>query len=212
MRSHTSRFYGRARAAILVAAFCLSWPCQSSAQSTTTRREDRRAEMEARQRALHSVEGAAKRPPAKAADKRPVYREVAEDFEKLQLESYHISASAEPAAKPEYKQIEERAAEIKKRATRLKQALALPGDDDDDEQTPRKTEEALTDESLKAAILSLNTTVKSFAWNPIFQKPDVVDLEQSAKASRDLKDILRLCERIRKAARALAKSAGEKTQ
>jgi hypothetical protein len=207
MRNHTSRLDGRASAVIAaLSILCLS--CPSSAQITPTRRDERRADMEARQTALRNVERAAKGPASKKSDSRPSYRQVAEDFEKLQVQSHELCTAVESSPHSEYKQIGEAAAEIRRRAARLKEALALPGAEE--ERPPRKAEEALTPEGLKSAVLSLDASVKSFVWNPVFQKPDVVDLEQSAKARRDLEEILRQSEDIRKAARSLAKSRGER--
>jgi hypothetical protein len=49
--------------------------------------------------------------------------------------------------------------------------------------------------------------VKAFAWNPVFRKPDVVDLEQSSKASRDLEGVISLSDQIRRSAAELARGA-----
>jgi hypothetical protein len=52
--------------------------------------------------------------------------------------------------------------------------------------------------------------VNSFVWNPVFQRPGVIDLELSSKASHDLEQIIRLSERIRRGAADLGKGAGKK--
>ena len=159
--------------------------------------------MEARQRALRTLSETLKKPPRKEPDTRPSYQQVAEDFQQLQLSNYNLAGSAEPGAKLDYGQITEEAAEVRRRASRLKATLALPSGKKDEKQ--KKDEEALTPEGVKAAITSLDALVKSFVWNPVFQKPDVLDAENSAKASRELEDILRLSEEIRRSAESLGK-------
>lgn len=212
MQLHVSRLTGRpyAVAVAAVALLALSlWPCAARAQSAQTRRDEWRAEMEARQRALRKHSDAARRPRPRTPDGRPIYQDAAKDFEQLQVRSHQLSLTAGAGGAPDYKQIREHAAEIRRRASRLKQSLALPDVDD----APRRkgSEVAFTREWLTAAVASLEATVRSFAWNPTFQQPDVVVVEHSVKARRDLEEILALCERIGKAADALGKgkSAGK---
>ena len=68
--------------------------------------------------------------------------------------------------------------------------------------------EIVSSEELTSAAASLNALVNSFVWNPVFQRPGVIDLELSAKASRDLEGIIRLSEQIRRSAEGLGKVAG----
>lgn len=204
MQCHFSRLAGRPCAVAAVALLALSlWPCVARAQSAQTRRDEWRAEMESRQRALRKHSDAARRPPPKARDSRPSYQDVAKDFEQLQVRSYQLSLAAGAGARHDYKQIREHAAEIRRRASRLKQTLALP--DVPDAPKQKRSEVAFTPGSLAAAVVSLEAAVQSFAWNPTFQRPDVVVVENSIKARHDLEEILALCERIGKAADALGK-------
>ena len=64
-------------------------------------------------------------------------------------------------------------------------------------------------ETIRRALLKLDALIMSFIGNPVFQKPGVVDAEQSAKASRDLAGIIELSEQIRKAAVRLHKAASQ---
>jgi len=207
MQRHVTRLTDRPYA-FAAAVLILSCPCLSRAQSAPNRRDERRTEMESRQRALHTLGEISRRRPPRAADARPSYSRVAEDFEQLQVRSHQLSAAASGDARPEYKQIREHAAEIRRRALRLEQTLVLPEAGDAPKQ--KKAEVAFTPEWLASAVASLEAAVKSFAWNPAFQQPDVVVLENSLKARRDLEEILRLSERIGKAAEVLGKgqSAG----
>jgi hypothetical protein len=163
--------------------------------------------MEARQRALRSLSGLNERPARKEPDTRPSYQQVAEDFEQLQLRNYQLSVAAAESETPlDYDLVGGEAAEVRRRASRLKSALALPAVKGDQKQ--KKGEEPPTPEGVRAAAASLDALVKSFVWNPVFRRPDVLDAENSAKAARDLEDILRLSEQVRKAAEALGKKKG----
>jgi len=70
--------------------------------------------------------------------------------------------------------------------------------------------EALSAEGLRSAAASLDSLVKGFVWNPVFRRPDVVDLEQSSRAGRDLAGIITLSERIRKCAEDLGRGVAKK--
>lgn len=197
---------GALAAHALAAALLLSRPCPSPAQSGPSRRDERRIEMETRQRELRSLSGIGAKPARKAPDHRPLYQQVAEDFEQLQLRSHYLSAAAGADSGLDYGQVRDEAAELKRRASRLKSTLALPAARK--EQKQKKAEAPLTPEAVRAAITSLDALVKGFVWNPVFQRPDVLDTENSAKAGRDLEEILKLSEQIRGAAEALAKAKG----
>jgi hypothetical protein len=64
-----------------------------------------------------------------------------------------------------------------------------------------------TPEGLRTAVASLDALVNSFAWNPVFHQPNVVDLEQSSKASARPRGHYLLSEQINKSAAELSKSA-----
>lgn len=203
MQLHKRRLRrGAAAAPIAAAALLLSWPAPSRAQSGP-RRDERRTEMETRQRELRSLDGINAKPARKRPDNRPSYQQVAEDFEQLQLRSHNLSVAGGSDARLDYGQVGEEAAEVRRRASRLKSTLALPAVKKDQKQ--KRAEGALTPEGVKAAIVSLDALVKSFVWNPVFQRPDVLDTENSSKAGRELEDILRLSEQIRASAEALGK-------
>ena len=186
---------------LFVAAMFLSVP--ACAQLISTRGDERRADMEQRQRALRSLSKLLNRPDRKESVKRPTYKEVAEDFQQLQIRNYNLAGVLEPGARLDFRLIEEEAGEVRHRASRLKSALALPYDRGDPD--AKTVSEALTPDRMKAAISSLDKLVNSFAWNPVFHNPDVLDAESSTRAGRELEDILRLSEQIKESARALVK-------
>jgi hypothetical protein len=179
-----------------------------SSQSAQAAREARRMEMEMRQRALRDLNQMINKRPAKAPDPRPDFNEVAEEFKQLQLVNYSLAAVTDPKVTLDYARVRKESAEVRKRAARLKSYLSLPEVEAAGKQ--EKAVEIQTPEALRAAVGRLDALVNSFAWNPVFQRPDVVDLEQSTKAGRDLAGILSLSERIRKSAEELGRSVAKR--
>jgi hypothetical protein len=184
-------------------------PEMPHAQTSQSARDARRIDMDIRQRALRDLEKLNDRPPKKAADNRPAYRDVAADFEQLQVRNYSLSQAAQPDRELNYARIREDAAEVRKRALRLRGYLLLP-DPGESQKQNKVGGELLAPARLMPAIASLDALVNSFAWNPVFRQPDVVDMKQSTKARLDLEGIIRLSEQIRKCADGLMKNAGQK--
>jgi len=207
MTDHTRRLR---LAGIAALAFIALSPAAARAQSTQAARDRdaRRLELEMRQRALRDLDKVMNKRPAKAPDARPVYNDVAEEFKQLQVVNYSLAGAADPKAPLDFARVRKESAEVRKRAARLKSYLSLP--EVGDAQKQGKAAEIQTPEALRAAVRQLDALVNSFAWNPVFQKPGVVDLEQSAKAGRDLAGILTLSEQIRKSADELGKSLAKK--
>lgn len=191
------------------ATLILSLSNALGAQSSQSSREARRIDLETRQRALRELEKLKNRRPTKSVNTRPMYEEVAESFKQLQLRNYNLSGIAVQQDAPlDYARITEDAGEIRKRASQLKGYLALP--EPDKGQKQNKTGEILTPEGLRTAVISLDGLVNSFVWNPVFQRPGVIDMEQSVKAGRDLEGIIKLSGRIRESAEAMGKGNGKK--
>lgn len=205
MPDHTRRLRLATHAALVALAFIALSPAAARAQLSPSARDARRAEMELRQRMLWDLEKLKREKPARAPDMRPSYSEVAEEFQQLQLVNYSLAGLADPKIQLDYARIRKESAEVRKRAARLKSYLSLPEVEPDGK--PDKTAEIQTPEALRSAVVKLDALVNSFAWNPVFQRPDVVDLELSTKASRDLAGIITISEQIRKSAEELSKGA-----
>lgn len=187
----------------LAIALALLSASSAPAQSSQSARESRRIDAEMRQRMLLELERLKRPARERGAATRPDYRSVEEDFEQLQVGSYELAGEAARAGAANYEQMRKRAGEIRKRASRLKVYLALPRA----EQPSGPDKTALTKNDLTSAVASLDALVKSFVWNPVFSHPDVVDVEQSTKASRDLVGIIDLSGRIEKCAEGLGRRA-----
>ena len=206
MPDHTRRLSLATFAAL---AFIGLTPAAARAQSSQAARDRdaRRLDMEMRQRALRDQDKLPNKKRARAPDTRPVYNEVAEEFKQLQVVNYSLAGVVDPKVPLDYARVRKESAEVRKRAARLKGYLSLPEVGADGKQ--EKAAEIQTPEALRAAVGRLDALVNSFAWNPVFQKPNVVNLEQSAKASRDLAGILGLSELIRKSADELGRGAAK---
>ena len=185
-------------------AFVTLSPAPARAQTTRAERVAVRAEMEMRQRALWDLEKLKRDRPARAPVARQDYSAVAEEFKQLQLVNYSLAGVADPKVSLDFARVRKESGEVRKRAARLKGYLSLPEVEDAKKQ--EKVAEIQTPEALRAAVRQLDGLVNSFAWNPVFQRPGVVDLEQSTRASRDLASIISLSEQIRKSAEELGKS------
>ena len=205
MPEHTRRLGLAARAAL--AALFAAARAQST-QGAREAREARRIDMEMRQRALRDLDRMVNKRRARPPDMRPAHDEVAEEFKQLQIVNYSLAGAADPKAALDYARVRKESAEVRKRAARLKGYLSLPEVEADAKQ--EQAAEIETPEALRSAVGKLDALVNRFVWNPVFQRPGVVDLEESSKASRDLAGIISLSEQIRKSAEELGKSLARK--
>lgn len=193
------------RVSLAAVALFILLPSVARAQaSPSAARAAARAEMELREKSW-DLEKLKREKPAESPDTRPDYSEVAEEFQRLQVVNNSLVGVADPKTPLDYARVRKESAEVRKRAARLKEYLVLP--EVEGAPKPEKGAEIQTPEALRTAVKKLDGLVNSFAWNPVFQRPDVVDLELSSKASRDLAGILSLSEQIRKSAEELGKAA-----
>ncbi|MDQ3666845.1 MAG: hypothetical protein M3410_09740 [Acidobacteriota bacterium] len=130
-----------------------------------------------------------------------VLAQVNQDFERIQFARNEIVRSASAGKALDYKFISEVTGEIKKRASRLEGNLALP-DPEGDEKSPKNGGE-LNEPQMRLALLTLCNRIESFVKSSLFESPGVIDVQHSAKASGDLKSILKLSVSIRKGAERL---------
>ena len=86
------------------------------------------------------------------------------------------------------KEIRSSLGDIKKIAERLAEGFGLPA-----EKSQTTTEVALT-----PGLLQLDKAVMSFVDNELFQEPRIYDAELASQAAKDLSDVLRLTDVLRK--------------
>jgi hypothetical protein len=137
--------------------------------------------------------------------------EIAEDYEKIQVINNKMMGATMRAAVPDYARIAEVTSEIGRRANRMKENMRLPKalPNQNDEKASYKKPHDVS--GMKANLLVLDASIMSFIKNPVFKNPDVLDVEQASKASRDLESVIELSNLINKDAQRLNKPT-EKTQ
>jgi hypothetical protein len=135
------------------------------------------------------------------------YARGKEDFRELQLANNEMMREvfvAAPSGPTDYGRVAEGAAEINKRASRLKSNLRLP---EQAEATPRPPAPDISDDTrLRASLLALDKLIMEFVNNPAFRRPDTVDVRQSAAAAESLARIAELSRAVRLGAERLRKA------
>lgn len=129
--------------------------------------------------------------------------EQLQDFSRLQVVNNTLLRIALSNTTLDPKFVSKSVSEIKKRAERLNENLALP----EPEKPPGQTEtQALVNSpQLKPSVLKLGRLIFSFVDNPFFKEASVVDTQLTTKARRDLEDIIELSGQIKKSSEQLGK-------
>ena len=132
-----------------------------------------------------------------------VIAQVKQDFERIQVARNQIVRAAASSNELDYKFVSEVAGEIKKRANRLEDNLALPDPERDEKSRNNRVE--LNGLQMREALLTLCHRIESFVKSPLFETPGVLDVQHSTKATNDLATILELSDSLRKSAERLHK-------
>jgi len=183
-------------AAVLFALTLFAGAAQ--AQGSPPRRED------PLQRKLQSVvqlemlEASMTRRPASSTSRNPTLAQVREDFWRIQLANDDLNTSLSNPNAIDSRLITKTASEIRTRAKRLKENLALPDPPKGPEKDSAQAAAAVDD--LRSSIAALSKLIDSFVSNPMLSQRHVVDATLSLKASRDLEDIIGLSGEIKKSA------------
>jgi hypothetical protein len=133
-----------------------------------------------------------------------IIEQTKQDFDRIQVVNRELVSTATANNGFNYRSLTEMAAEIKKRARRLKDNISLPPPAE--AETRAKREGDISQAEMKDALLMLSNRIVSFTMNPLFQAPDSIDVKLGAKASRDLESIIELSGQIKKSAERLSKS------
>ncbi|HVG34546.1 MAG TPA: hypothetical protein VM911_15860 [Pyrinomonadaceae bacterium] len=141
--------------------------------------------------------------PDRAPYLRAIVQQAKQDFERIQIVNDEIMRAVSANTGFNYKNLAEQTGEIKKRAKRFKENINLPPPDET--QPSVKKLDQISREEMRAALILLGEQVVSFATNPLFQTPNLMDVKLGAKASRDLDAMIELSGVIRKNAERLSK-------
>jgi hypothetical protein len=171
-------------------------------------REARDNEMRERAFDLRMVEEEARRHPAiRRSEPKIDIAQMREDFVRIQVVNYELADVVKQGGSStlDLKLIAKSVAEIKKRARRLKDNMALP----ETENVFERPQMEVGPEAgqVKSSISVLNKLILGFVNNPIFKEANVVDVQLSVKAKHDLEDIIEMSEQIKKSSEKLNKIA-----
>jgi hypothetical protein len=133
------------------------------------------------------------------------FAQISEDFTRIQVINNELVTAARRDTELDLKFVAKSTAEIRKLAARLKENLVLPEPEEGTKHV--QTEGGPEPEQLKPALAALGKLIAGFAHNPVFKEPKVVDAQMSAKARRDLEEIIELSGLLRKTSEKLTKTA-----
>lgn len=138
-------------------------------------------------------------------DLRLALAQIKEDFLRIQVVNHELMRAASRGNGLDLKLVAKSASEIKKRAERLKRNLVLPAT----EKRPKGlTAEAWGEpEQLRSSLSALDALILRFVSNPVFKSVTIVDAQLSAKARRDLEEIIELSSQLKKGSEQLHKAA-----
>ena len=98
----------------------------------------------------------------------------------------------------DYRRVSEIAKKVNDSSTQLKSDLSLPAPKKADKDQKGKAEPEK--EEIKVWLRGLSDLIESFVTNPVFKSTNEVDAQQAAQAGRDLVEIIKVSEEIRKVA------------
>jgi hypothetical protein len=165
-------------------------------------REMREADLRERQFLLRTMEP--DRRPATPPAPRLAVAQIREDFVRLQVLNNDLAKAVSRGGALDLKFVSKSAAEMRKLAGRLKENLALPAPDGDDEQKGAKA--ATPPDELGPALSALDALVLKFADDMASKGVLRLDAQSSVRARRELEAIVELSGRVKKASEKLERS------
>ena len=154
-------------------------------------RDEQRREMQ-----LRGVGTAAERTDERSV--KAAAEQLNQDFKRIQVIRNEIAHALKVEGVLDFKRVSGQAAEVRKRALRMQTYLALRDKGADEKGGEGRAE--YDDRGMEDALVRLCKRIDSFVANPRFTSPDVVDVDATAKASRDLREIIALSGDIRSSA------------
>ncbi|HVF28321.1 MAG TPA: hypothetical protein VM943_08790 [Pyrinomonadaceae bacterium] len=131
--------------------------------------------------------------------------QIREDFLHMQMVNRDMAQMVLTGVPLDPKIIAKSAAEIKKRAGRLKFNLMLP-EPEKGAKLP-KSEVFVEPEHLKSSLAALSELITCFVNNPMFQNANTIEADLAAKARRDLEEIIELSGHVKKSSEKFDKVA-----
>jgi hypothetical protein len=160
-------------------------------------RDEQQREMMLRRTGTSAEKARANEQSVKAAAER-----LNEDFKRIQIIRNDIAHALKVEGVLDYKHVSGQAAEVRKRALRMQTVLALR-DREADGRDGAARADVTSEGDVKGALVRLCKRIDSFVANPRFTAPDVVDVDATARAARDLREIIALSAEIKTSAEKL---------
>lgn len=172
----------------------------------TRKERERRAGEEAQRLASWELRMLEQRKlPQQRKDLNLAWAQIRDDYKQLQVVNNDLARAVSAGGALDFKYVAKSASEIRKRAARLKENMVLP--EPEKPSGPPRPEAGAEAERLKSSLSTLDKLILDFVNNPIFERAKTADVQMSAKARRDLDDIIGLSDHIRKSSEKLSKSA-----
>lgn len=129
--------------------------------------------------------------------------QISEDLSFLQAVTDHLSRAASRSGELDFKAIVKSASEVRKRAGRLKDGLALPEPREGFKQREGKVPAGPRE--LRAALSSLSSLISDAVRNPALRGYSL-DIKRSFEARSELEQIIELSERVKAGSETLGKT------
>jgi hypothetical protein len=150
---------------------------------------DSTSDVKGRSNELERVKREIEKPASETAtNTAPGFSQIKEDFERIQIINSDVLQVNAPQGIPRHEQIAEAAAEMERRALRLKTSLFAPKPV---KQAKEKAPNPPEQES-KALLPALDQAIADFTHSPIFQNTGIADAEDIANAQKELEKIIKL--------------------
>jgi len=127
---------------------------------------------------------------------RALLKQTTDDFRSIQSINNKMMAQVYATEAIDYDRTSAAIAQINTKAIRLKNNLSLP----DPKDVKKKDLTVSGPKEFKSALLLMDRSIMSFVSNPIFQKPNVIEVESATRASHDLAEIITLSATLKKIA------------
>jgi hypothetical protein len=130
-------------------------------------------------------------------------KQIGADFKELQLLNNKMMSETWSRKELDYGFISDMVSHIRSKASRLRMNLNLPQAKGGEQSLANR---AITNSGeFRAALLALDRTIMSFVSNPLFQKPNTIEVKQGSDARRDLETIIGFTDDLKKTALRLGK-------
>lgn len=203
---HSSKPFLGAAAALLFAACATAVQGQQmTAAERAARERMSRDAVESTEREMMLAEVERYHRSGERREPRLALAQIREDFVRLQVLNNDLANSVAGGAQLDFKLVAKSASEIRKRAERLKENLALP--EADGAVKPPESAPPADPEQLRTALSRLNGIIRRFASGLHASGVGRLEAASSARLRLDLQAIIGLSERVRKGSEKLGEAS-----